>query len=214
MKRFKDLIIECGSDAAALAELVRIENACQLPEFRYDEQVEQMYEPDDKMAHILVEMPGIPKAVMLVWVHDGCIKVINVVPFMHSADRISIEHYNRMVDAFQKQIVEPVIDNRYLVKVTAGDYSLAEIIPNSYEHLSRWSNCPGAPQAPFSHPNDLELWFEFLSQLKNRDEELSTGQLEQWLREEKQWPEDVIEETILKFEEEVALLDYYVSRYA
>lgn len=214
MKRYKDLIIECGSDAAALAELVKIEEACVLPEFKYDEQVEQMYEPDDRVAHILVTMPEMPKAVMLVWVHDGCVKVINVVPFMHSADRISIEDYNTMVDAFQKQIVEPVIAGRYPINATAGDYTLAEIIPYTYEYLVRWSGCPGAQLAPFSHPNDLELWFEFLCKLTNNEEHLSAGQLEQWLREEKKWPEDVIEETILKFEEEVALLDFYVTRNA
>ena len=213
MKRYKDVTIVCGSDAVALQELVNIENSCVIPEFRFDEVVEKMYEPDDKMAHILVTVPGLPQAVLLAWVNEGNIKILNVVPFNHSVFRIEIEDYNRIIDEFNSKIITPTIQGRYEVIVTSGDYSMLDIIPKSYEYLSRWSNCPGVPLAPFSHPNDLELWFEFLSQLKNRDEHLSTGQLEQWLREEKQWPEDVIEETILKFEEEVALLDYYVSRY-
>ena len=214
MKKFKSITIYCNDETTALMELVKIEEACVLPEFKYDEQVEQMYEPDDRMAHILVELPGVPQAILLAWVNDGKIKVINIVPFNHSAFRIEIEDYNRIIDEFYNKIVLPSIDNRHHIEITSGEYTLQEVIPKSFESLNIWAACPGAPNAPFSHQLDLELWFEFLCQMIKNGEEMSSGQLEQWLAEEKQWSEDVIEETILKYEEELALLGFYVSRYA
>lgn len=56
MKRYKDIVIDCGNDATAIEELVRVEDACMIPEFKYDEEIEKMYAPDDKMAHILVSI--------------------------------------------------------------------------------------------------------------------------------------------------------------
>lgn len=212
MKKFKDITIYCGNDETALQELVKIESACIIPEFRFDEVVEKMYESDDKMAHILVTIPNLPQAVLLAWANEGKIKVINIVPFNHSTLRIEIEDYNRIIDEFYGKILLPTIGDRYQIEVTSGDYTLQEVIPHSFDALNRWAHCPGAPNAPFSHQFDLELWFEFLCQMISNGEEMESGKLEQWLREEIKWPEDIIEETILKYEEEIDLLDYYVNR--
>ncbi|MBQ9397910.1 MAG: hypothetical protein IJU08_05375 [Bacteroidales bacterium] len=212
MKKYKDITIYCGEDSTALQELVKIESACIIPEFRFDEAVEKMYEPDDKMAHILVTIPKLPQAVLLVWASEGKIKVINIVPFNHSTFRIEIEDYNRIIDEFYSRIVLPTIGNRYMIEITSGDYTLEEIIPNSVDALNRWVHSPGAPNAPFSHQLDLERWFDFLCQMIRNKEELESGKLEQWLREEIKWPDDIIDETILKYEEEIDLLDYYVNR--
>lgn len=212
MKTFKNITIYCGIDATALQELVKIESACITPEFRFDEAVEKMYEPDDKMAHILVTIPNLPQAVLLVWVNEGKIKVVNIVPFNHSTSRIEIDNYNRIIDEFYRRIVLPTIGDRYEIEITSGDYILQEIIPDSFDALNKWIHCPGAPNAPFSHQLDLERWFEFLCQMIRNGEELESGKLEQWLREEIKWPDDIIDETILKYEEEIDLLDYYVNR--
>lgn len=212
MKKYKELIIYCGDDVTAINELMNIENACVIPEFKYDEKVEKMYEPDDKMAHLLVSIEGLPQAVLLAYVSQGNIKVINIVPFNKSTFRIEVDQYNIIVDAFYEKIVRPVIGERFEVNVTSGTYILQEIIPNSYDALVKWTKSPGAPHAPFSHQFDLERWFEFLCQLINNGETLTSGQLEQWLIEELKWPEEIIDETILKYEEEIDLLDYYVNR--
>ena len=171
-----------------------------------------MFSPDDRMAHILARLDGVPSAVILVWVSEGDIKVINIVPFNNSTFRIETEDYNRIIDEFYNKIITPVIDKKYDVEVTAGDYTLQELIPQSYRSLEQWVHCPGAPNAPFSHQLDLERWFNFLCQLIRNDETLGVDQLEQWLREEVKWPEEIIEETLLKYEEEIDLLDYYANR--
>lgn len=99
-----------------------------------------------------------------------------------------------------------------MIEITSGDYTLEEIIPNSVDALNRWVHSPGAPNVPFSHQLDLERWFDFLCQMIRNKEELESGKLEQWLLEEIKWPDDIIDETILKYEEEIDLLDYYVNR--
>lgn len=212
MKRFKDITIHCGNNSTALQELVRLKEACVIPEFKFDEAVEKMYGSDDKMAHILVTIQGLPQAVLLAWANESKINVINIVPFNHSAFRIEIEDYNRIIDEFYNKIVLPTISDRHRIEITSGDYSLQEIIPKSFSALSRWVHCPGAPNAPFSHQLDLTYWFEFLCQMTWNDEKMDSGKLEQWLREEIKWPEDVVEKTILKYEEEIDLLAYYVNR--
>lgn len=212
MKKYKDITIHCGSDSVAIAELVRIEDACNTPEFGYSEEVENMYEPDDKMAHILVTIKGMPQAVLLAWVNEGNIRVINIVPFKSSTFRIEIEEYNVIIDEFYHKIVQPTIGNKYPIVLTSGNYTLQEIIPLSFDALQKWTKSPGAPHAPFSHQFDLERWFEFLCQMTENRETMESGQLEQWLREELKWPEDIIDKTILKYEEEIDLLDYYVNR--
>lgn len=212
MIKYKDITIHCGSDAIAIAELVRIENACSIPEFGYSEELEKMYEPDDKMAHILVTIEGLPQAVLLAWVNEGNIRVINIVPFKSSVFRIEVGEYNTIIDEFYQKIVRPTIGDKYQITLTSGDYTLQEIIPQSFEALRIWVHSPGAPNAPFSHQFDLERWFEFLSQMTENGETMESGQLEQWLREELNWPEDIIDKTILKYEEEIDLLDYYVNR--
>lgn len=211
MKRYKDVTIICGSDAAALQELVNIKNACVIPEFRFDEEVEKMYEPDDKMAHILVSIQELPQAVLLAWVDEGNIKIINIVPFNHSVFRIEIEDYNRIIDEFNSKVIAPTICGRYEVIVTSGDYSIQDIIPKSFDALNRWTHSPGAPNAPFSHQLDLERWFEFLCQMIRNREEIPSGHLEQWLNEEMKWPEEIVTKTIQKYEEEISLLHYYVK---
>lgn len=212
MKKFKDITVFCGDEATAISELKRIEDACVIPEFKYDEEVEKMYEPDDKMAHILATVSNRPQAVLLVWADKGNIRVINVVPFNRSVFRIEVDDYNAIIDEFYSKIVKPVVGERHKVIVTSGNYTLEDIIPQSFPALVKWTKSPGAPHAPFSHQFDLERWFEFLCQMVRNDETLESGKLEQWLREELSWPEDIIEETILKYEEEIDLLDYYVNR--
>ena len=212
MKRFKDFIIKCCNEVTAIAELRNIEEACTIPEFKRDEEVEKMYEPDERVAHILVNIAHLPKAVMFIWADEGNVKLLNVVPFENSVSQLEVDQYNQMVDLFLEKIVEPIIGDRYLKEITSGEYSLKEIIPKSYDYLYKWSKCPGAPSAPFSHQLDLEKWFEFLCQLISNNESLSSGELEQWLREEARWSEGVIDKAILKYEEEIDLLDYYANR--
>ena len=209
MKKYKDLIIYIGTDAQAIEALVQVEDYCTKAPFEYSEEIEKRYMPDDKMAHILVNLPGIPQAVLLLWANEGKLNVINVVPNDDNVFKLTKDQYNLIVDEFEKQIILPLYGKKYEIEKSQDEVSISETIPQSFESLSRWASCPGAPDSPFTHPNDLELWFEFLCQLRRAGEQLSSGDLELWLREDIKWSDEVVEDTIIRYETEIELLDYY-----
>lgn len=209
MKKYKDLIIHIGTEAQAIEALVQVENFCTKVPFEYSEEIEKRYMPDDKMAHILVNLPGIPQAVLLLWVNEGKLKVINVVPNDGNVFKLTKDQYNLIVDEFEKQIILPLYGEKYEIEKSQDEVSISETIPHSFDSLTRWASCPGAPNSPFTHPNDLELWFEFLCQLRRTGESLSSGDLELWLREDQNWSAEVVEDTIIRYETEIELLDYY-----
>ena len=59
MKKYKDLVIHIGTDSQAIEALVQVEDYCIEAPFEYSEEIEKRYMPDDKMAHILVNLPRI-----------------------------------------------------------------------------------------------------------------------------------------------------------
>ncbi len=209
MKKYKDLVIHIGTDSQAIEALVQVEDYCIEAPFEYSEEIEKRYMPDDKMAHILVNLPGIPQAVLLLWVNEGKLKVINVVPNDGNVFKLTKDQYNLIVDEFEKQIILPLYGEKYEIEKSQDEVSISETIPHSFDSLTRWASCPGAPNSPFTHPNDLELWFEFLCQLRRTGESLSSGDLELWLREDQNWSAEVVEDTIIRYETEIELLDYY-----
>lgn len=214
MKKYKDLTIQCGSFENAQKGLVSIGEKCKHSPFSYSEEVEKQYMANDKMNHILVELPDTPAAVMLVFASDNELKVLNIVPYNHSCDHIEKDVYNHIVDVFNETIIRPLFDGKYPIVCTKDELSIKELIPLSYDALYRWTNCPGAPNSPFTHQFDLERWFDFLCQLHTNGEKLSSGDLEQWLAEDNGWDEDVVTDAIIRYETERDLLNYYDSRYA
>lgn len=209
MKKYKDLEIHIGTDAQSIEALVQVENYCTKVPFEYSEEIEKMYMPDDKMAHILVRLPKMPKSVLLLWANEGKLKVINVVPNDNKVFKLTKDQYNQIIDEFEQQIILPLFGGKYEIEKTQDEININDTIPHSFEFLSSWASCPGAPGSPFSHPNDLERWFEFLCQLRKTGEYLSSGDLEQWLLEDKNWSAEVVEDTIIRYETEMELLDYY-----
>lgn len=213
MIKFKDLIIYCDSEEQALEELVAIERYCNKGNFRYDEEMEQMYEQNDKLAHILCTLPNTPQALVLVYSSRCTLSVLNIVPFKHSTTQLTHDEYNRIVDAFLAEVVLPLFDGKHKVFVSPAEISIKDTIPKSYIFLESWVTCPGAPNNPFSHPNDLHRWFDFICALHTNREELSSGDLEQWLMDDNGWDEDVVTDTIIRYETERDLLNYYDSHY-
>lgn len=209
MIKFKDLIIQFDTEEQALEELVTIENYCTSGYFRYDEEVEKLYDTNDHLAHILCTLPNTPQSIVLVYSSYNALKVINIVPFKHSTSQLTHDEYNRIVDAFYNEVILPLFEGKHEIIISPAEVSVKEMIPLSFESLNRWVECPGAPNAPFSHPNDLHCWFDFLIALKDNNETLSSGDLEQWLIEDLEWDEEVVNDTIIRYETEIDLLEYY-----
>lgn len=209
MKKFKELIVKCNNHSNAIACLSEVGNKCQQSPFGYSEEIEKLYEQNDKLDHIHVTLDGVPEAILLLYVSEDKLKVINIVPFNHSCDQIEMDDYNRIVSEFEKMIIRPLFEGRYPIISTKEEITMQEIIPNSFKSLNSWVHSPGAPQRPFSHQFDLERWFNFLCTLHINGEELTSGELEQWLTEECHWSEDIVEQTIIRYETERDLLGYY-----
>jgi hypothetical protein len=86
---------------------------------------------------------------------------------------------------------------------TLASYSMEDLIPKSYEKLHLWMS-----NFPLSHHTfDTERWFDFLIALVDNSEELSSDDLEKYLREQN-WNENDVQSQVLKYEEEINLLLY------
>lgn len=212
MKKFKDLTVNVSSDSLAVKELGSIKNKCKEGLFTYSEDIEKLYAPDDKMLHILAKVANVPEAVMLVYASSGSIKVLNVVPYNHSASSLSKDQYNRIIDTFDKDVVTPLFEKKYTIIRTKDNVDMKDQIPLSYSALNIFVHCPGWP-SPFSHPLDRERWCDFICSLMDNGEYLSSGDLELWLREDIHADEGLINTIIGKYEDATELLEYYVRNY-
>lgn len=208
MKKYKELFVKCNSQSESLEGLVKIGDVCKTGKFSYSEELEKMYLPNDRLNHILVKISGFPQAVIFLYADDSGIKVLNIVPYNKSCDHIEKDIYNKIIDIFEKDIIKPLFPDNEII-VTKETVSMKDIIPNSFKYLYLWTQSSNTSYSPFCHPQDLGKWFDFICQLHISKEELSSGDLEQWLIEDIQWNEDIVTETIIRFETERDLLTYY-----
>lgn len=51
MKKFKELIVKCNNREDAIARLVEVGEKCQRPPFGYSEEIEKLYDQNDKLYH-------------------------------------------------------------------------------------------------------------------------------------------------------------------
>lgn len=208
MRRFRTLTIHCENEDAAIQMLQRIMSACNRPPFEYEKDDDRFR--NDKTIRIISTHALTSPAVIIVIASGSDVKAINVIPHRKSLFRIDKDEYNTIMNFFKKEVIDQLVNEKN-IDFPPADYTMESLIPKSYPKLERWINCPGAPDAPFSHPNDQNLWFAFVIALVTSHERdnLSSGDLEQWL-EEKKWNEEVIEETILHFEHDTDLIDTYI----
>lgn len=211
MQRFRNITIHCENEDAAMQMLQEIMSACNQPPFVYEKDDARLQY--DKTIRIISTHNYTSEAVIIVIASGSDVKVINIIPHKRSVFRIDKNEYNTIMDYFKTEVIDKVVKDKEIVFPPA-EYTMESLIPKSYQQLERWATCPGAPNAPFSHPNDLNRWFDFVLALFRNDErdKLSSGDLEQWL-EEKNWDEEVIEETILHYEHDTDLLDYFNNMY-
>ena len=209
MQRFRTITIQCENEKAAKQMLETIKQACNKPPFVYENETAQY--KDDTTIRIVSTYPNTTESVIIVYVMDSVVKVGNVVPHKRSVFRIDKNEFNTIVAAFKEKVIDKIVSEDK-VDFPPGDYTMASLIPKSFQQIDRWVKSPGAPNDPFSHPCDLNRWFDFVIALVLNDERknLSSGDLGQWL-EEQQWEEEIIEEAVLHYEHDTDLLDYFQS---
>lgn len=211
MLRYRTLKVYLNSEKDAIGLLHQVEQNSNSGDFCFDTDALKLYEKSDKVSQILAKVPDTLDAVIILAVNRECFYVANIIPYRHSSTRISKEKYNKILEVFFENIVAPLVDAGS-VDFPGATYNMQTLIPKSYPQLRCWAFA--CPSSPFLHQLDLEKWFEFLCQLRSNNEYLSTGDLEQWLSEELNWNDDLVEETLLHYEHDTDLLRYYAERNA
>ena len=189
--------------------MMKIGDACNKAPFLFKEKIAKRFPNENDMMQIIATVKNIPDALLILMVDENDIKVINIIPYQKSAFRIEKSQYNVIIDAFDAQIIRKVCMG-YKITNTPAEYTMESLIPHSYQALYQWANCPGAPDDGFIHQYDLERWFNFIITLfENKElDKLMSGDLEQWLEEQK-WNEDQVEEAILHYEHDKNFIEYY-----
>lgn len=217
MNVFKELSVRFSSECEALKEMHKIGNKCANDDFVHDEELEKQYMYDDKVIRIIARIPTLPDALVILYANDDQVEISNIIPYNKSVDTIERDVYNKIVDEFYAQIIKPMYEGVKEIVKTDDMMKMESLIPKTFEYLNRWTHCPGTPNSPFGHQNDLEMWFLFLCKLRVNHETLSSGDLEQWLTDDLHWENEVVTDTIIRYETEVALLEYYdvhvISKY-
>ena len=211
MLRYRTLKVFFNSDREAVEFLHQVEQHSNSDEFFFETDALRLYERNNKVSQILARVPETLEAVIIIAVSGNCFYVANIIPYRHTSTRISKEKYNKILQSFYDGVVHPMVDEDR-VDFPVANYNIGALIPQSYPQLRCWALA--CPSSPFLHQLDLEKWFEFLCQLRDNNEYLSSGDLEQWLTEELNWSEDLVEETILHYEHDTDLLRYYTERHA
>lgn len=211
MNVYKELSVLFSSECEALEEMHKIGRKCTNGDFVHDEELEKQYMHDDKVIRIIARIPTLPDALVILYANDDQIKISNIIPYNKSVDTIVREAYNKIVDAFYAQIIKPMYEGVKDIVKTDDVVKMESLIPKSFEYLDKWAHCPGAPNTPFNHQNDLDMWFVFLCELRSNHETLSSGDLEQWLTDDLHWENDVVTDTIIRYETEISLLNFYDS---
>ncbi len=218
MNVFKELSVRFSSECEALEEMHKMGSKCANGDFVHDEELEKQYMHDDKVIRIIARIPTLPDALVILYANDDQVEISNIIPYNKSVDTIERDVYNKIVDEFYAQIIKPMYEGVKEIVKTDDMMKMESLIPKTFEYLNRWTHCPGAPNFPFGHQNDLEMWFLFLCKLRVNHETLSSGDLEQWLTDDLHWENEVVTDTIIRYETEVALLEYYdvhvISKYA
>lgn len=213
MIRYKDLTVICKNESQANVLFIKIKEQCNTTPFVYDEKIDKMYSQDEGIIRIHASVNSMPDTLLILSKNKAEIKVINIIPYKKSTIRLTKEEYNNILDEFYEKIISKMCAE-FDVLYPEGEYTMESLIPDSYNKLVKWVN-NSATQEPFIHSNDLHRWFDFVIDLiKNKEfDSLSSSDLESWLEEEKHWNEDVIEETILHYEHDIELLQYYGNKY-
>lgn len=209
MKKYIDLRIKSNSEETSTQILRSIAEMCKGGVFKSSFDGEETGN-SLKSLNVQVAIDALPKSEIILYLRDNIVQVVNVIPNNDiNSTHLTKDQYNTIIKKFNDEIIEPLFENKYEIFVSPEEIEMETIIPNSYQALHQWVCCPGAPNDPFLHPNDLKRWFNFICTIHDSDEQLGSGDLEQWLLEDRGWSEEVVTETIIRYETETELLNYY-----
>lgn len=157
---------------------------------------------------------------------EGYIKVGNIVPL--EKNQLTIDEYNKILDLFYSDIVEPYRKKHADIKVlgpTSDQFDpLDYITKEALDKLERFCNAANKSTGS-SHPCDEERWFDFICQTVDDKRVFDYDTLFKFLMDEDYWgrkengflgvmgrfawSEENAEELASEYENYVQILQYY-----
>jgi hypothetical protein len=149
--------------------------------------------------------------VALVAKNSNVLYVSNIVPC--EPGKLEHDQYNYILDEFATICVEKIAKQMNVVMIrSSGQESLENWISSDSAQKLRLFSALANKSTGTSHPLDKERWYEFVIALVKNNDSLDTSKLIRWLSEEENWAEDIANEMAIEFEQEVGLLEYFMSK--
>ena len=206
MKRYKDCSLLCNDGQQPITLLDLIEQVSKQKEYEV-ERFKTERENDSLSVYIQKEALPYSRLILFINNEDKAVHIVNITPMPQSGiSHIECETYNRLLDIYSNDVFA-LIEQQYGngIHQNTEDYTIQEVIPQSYPLLSTWLN--GYPLS--GHPFDTERWHAFVVGLHCSGEHLSLSDFEQYLAETYEWDEDAIDKFSSKLESQLELLSYY-----
>lgn len=206
MKRYKECALVCNKNQQPEELLDIVMQVSEKKGYKIDRY--SSIGKRDSLAVYLIEV-GLPYSRLIVHISadKDIVSVVNIVPMPESGvSHLSIVEYNRLLDTFRDKVFGQINQQwGNIIKENSEDYEISEIIPLSFVKLDTWlSNYPLS-----AHPLDRERWYDFVIALHTNKEHLSLNDFEEYIKENYEWEEKVVEEFSLKLESQLELLEYY-----
>jgi len=217
MKKFIDLDII--SDETSLIHLLDKLKASETNKWSFEKKLSKDYAAnisldENRVACFKANSTRYFEATIWIAINETKLWISNIVS--RKISYLGKDLYNIILTDFYNDFVSKYIPNDFTVNLTSSDVSIEEIANiETAEKLIKWEALCN-PSTGNTHPNDRERWFDFIRTAVDTDSELTVGDLEQWLTEEKNWIIDednsLTERIVIDFEYGVDLLRYYVGK--
>lgn len=206
MKRYRDYKIYCNDRQSPIELLGMIEQVSIEKSYKTKRQSSSVNR-DTLIVYINVKDLPYSRIVICAQSDEDCISIVNIVPMPESGEsHIMPEIYNKLLDIFASDVLKPFSDtNGNEIKTNNEDYSIEDLIPQSFCKLDRWLSA-----YPLStHQFDTNRWYDFVISLHETGEYLSLEAFGKYLEERCGWDEDDIDRMELRLESHLDLLEYY-----
>lgn len=137
----------------------------------------------------------------------GVIYVSNIVP--KDKHELSRDEYNRILEEFYNRFILPISEELNIkVELTTNEENMEDWISgDSFKKLKLFSVAANKSTGS-AHPLDQKRWLDFLVSVHHEHRKLHSSQIQRWLIEVENWPEDVAVDLSIEYEFAMNLLDY------
>ncbi len=154
------------------------------------------------------------EATIWIVINDSELRVSNIVS--RKVSYLGKDLYNIIVTDFFNDFVSKYLPEGCNVILSSSEVSIEKIAnTETAKKLISWESLSNRSTGN-TNQYDRERWFAFIKTAVDTDSDLSVGDLEQWLTEEKNWvvneDDDMVEMLVNDFEYGVDLLKYYVGK--